>query len=239
MEESENAIQAALPAYENTGAHELLSTLTKKKALLALSDEQRTAYEAYSTALAYNAFALQRRDSKYVTATLKEAHPVLEIDPAVLDKDWFLLCTPDATYDLRKGLDGRQAHAPEDFITHMTNVSPSTKGAELWQDALQTFFCGDSALMEYVQCVAGIVCAGQVFLEAMIIAYGDDRNGKSTFWNTLARVMGSYSGNISADALTVGCKRNVKPEMAETRGKRLLIAAEMEEGMRLNTSTVK
>jgi len=84
-----------------------------------------------------------------------------------------------------------------------------------------------------------VVCAGQVFWEAMIIAYGDGRNGKSTFWNTLARVLGDYSGNISADALTVGCRRNVKPEMAETRGKRLLIAAELEEGTRLNTSTVK
>ena len=63
--------------------------------------------------------------------------------------------------------------------------------------------------------------------------------GKSTFWNVLSRVLGSYSGNISADALTVGCKRNVKPELAETKGKRLLIAAELEEGMRLNTSLVK
>ena len=44
---------------------------------------------------------------------------------------------------------------------------------------------------------------------------------------------------MSADALTVGCKRNVKPEMAELKGKRLIIAAELEEGMQLNTSTVK
>ena len=44
---------------------------------------------------------------------------------------------------------------------------------------------------------------------------------------------------MSADALTVGCKRNVTPEMAELKGKRLIIAAELEEGMRLNTSTVK
>lgn len=48
-----------------------------------------------------------------------------------------------------------------------------------------------------------------------------------------------YSGSISADILTVNSKRNVKPELAETRGKRLLIAAELEEGLRLNTSNVK
>ena len=39
--------------------------------------------------------------------------------------------------------------------------------------------------------------------------------------------------------MTVGCRRNIKPEMAEVKGKRLLIAAEMQEGARLNDSTVK
>ena len=55
----------------------------------------------------------------------------------------------------------------------------------------------------------------------------------------MSRVLGLYSGNISADTLTVGCRRNIKPEMAEVKGKRLLIAAEMQEGARLNDSTVK
>ena len=73
----------------------------------------------------------------------------------------------------------------------------------------------------------------------MVIAYGDGSNGKSTFWNTIAAVLGSYAGLISADALTVGCKRNVKPELAEVKGMRLLIASELEEGQRLSTSIVK
>ena len=76
-------------------------------------------------------------------------------------------------------------------------------------------------------------------MEAIIIAYGAGRNGKSTFWNSISRVLGTYSGAISADTLTVGCRRNVKPEMAELKGKRLIIAAELEEGMRLNTSMIK
>ena len=72
-----------------------------------------------------------------------------------------------------------------------------------------------------------------------MITYGEGSNGKSTFWNAISRVLGSYSGTMSADALTVGCKRNVKPEMAELKGKRLVIAAELEEGMRLNTAVIK
>ena len=87
--------------------------------------------------------------------------------------------------------------------------------------------------------IVGLAAIGKVFLEAIIIAYGEGRNGKSTFWNTVARVLGTYSGQMSADTLTVGIKRNVKPEMAELKGKRLVIAAELEEGMRLNTSMIK
>ena len=239
LEEATEAVASSKLVVQTNGVMNILDNNTKKRAIAIMDREQLRTYEQYAQALEYRAFVLARRESKYVTATLKEARPVLEIDPAILDADWFLLCTPDATYDLRKGLKGAREHRAEDYITKMTSVSPGEKGMEIWEAALYTFFCGDEELIRYVQLVAGIACVGQVFLEAMIIAYGDGRNGKSTFWNTLARIMGSYSGNISADSLTVGCKRNVKPEMAEARGKRLLIAAELEEGTRLNTSTVK
>jgi len=104
---------------------------------------------------------------------------------------------------------------------------------------LELSFCGDRELIEYVQQVVGMAAIGKVYQEHLIIAYGGGANGKSTFWNTISRVMGTYSGKLSAETLTVGCKRNVKPEMAELKGKRLIIASEMEEGMRLNTSVVK
>lgn len=35
----------------------------------------------------------------------------------------------------------------------------------------------------------------KAYVEALIIAYGDGRNGKSTFWNAVSRVLGLYSGN--------------------------------------------
>ena len=69
----------------------------------------------------------------------------------------------------------------------------------------------------------------KIYIEALLIAYGEGNNGKSTFFNTIAKVLGSYSGNISADALTTGYRRNVKSELAELKGKRLVIAAELEE----------
>ena len=166
----------------------------------------------------------------YILSALAAAKPMVQLEVSDLDKDPFLLNTPDATYDLRSGIDGAQAQEPRNYITKITAFNPSEKGGELWEEALDTFFCGDRELIAYVQQIVGLAAIGKVFLESIIISYGEGRNGKSTFWNTVSRVMGTYSGQMSADTLTVGVKRNVKPEMAELKGKRLVIAAELEEG---------
>lgn len=239
LEEASSAASQAWESLSSNGAAYILANSTKKKAEAMFSKEQAAAYAKYSNAMEYRAFALDRRNSKNITNTLKEARPMLAITPRALDADPYLLCTPAGTYDLRKGMAGLMPHRPEDFMTKVTAVSPSDKGAELWEKQLDLLFCGDKELIEYAQLVAGTACVGKMMIEQIIIAYGCGANGKSTFWNTLARVLGTYSGNMSSDALTTGIKRNVKPEMAELKGKRLVIAAELEEGTRMNTSTVK
>lgn len=239
LEEAETEIKKATDEMMKNGAWELLASMGPKKAAMAFSSEQARSFQKYESATTYRNYAIKRRDSKYITAALKEAHPMVEIDQRQLDADEFLLNTPSATYDLRIGLPSAHEHTPADFITKQTTVNPSDEGMDIWQDALETFFCGDNELINYVQEIAGLSAIGKVCVEGLIIAYGEGRNGKSTFWNTLSRVLGTYSGNMSADTLTVGCKRNVKPELAEAKGKRIIIAAELEEGMRLNTSNVK
>lgn len=239
LEEAETEIKKATDEMMKNGAWELLASMGPKKAAMAFSSEQARSFQKYESATTYRNYAIKRRDSKYITAALKEAHPMVEIDQRQLDADEFLLNTPSATYDLRIGLPSAHEHTPADFITKQTTVDPSDEGMDIWQDALETFFCADNELIDYVQEIAGLSAIGKVCVEGLIIAYGEGRNGKSTFWNTLSRVLGTYSGNMSADTLTVGCKRNVKPELAEAKGKRIIIAAELEEGMRLNTSNVK
>ena len=211
----------------------------KKFEELLSTDEERAAFAVYQAAVAYVKFVMKRRDMKYVVSALQAAKPMLEVQPSDLDRNEFLLNTPNATYYLPDGLSGMKAHDATDLITKHTLVSPGEEGKQLWEEALDLFFCGDKELIDYVQQIVGLSAIGKVYVESMIIAYGDGRNGKSTFWNSISRVLGTYSGSMSADTLTVGCKRNVKPEMAELKGKRLIIAAELEEGMRLNTSVIK
>ena len=147
LEEAESAVADALEKMTACGAQELLTANTRKKAESMMSDAQMDAYRNFPEAKSYRNFALKRRESKSITATLKETRPILEIEPGMLDKDWFLLCTPDGTYDLRKGMNRRQDHNPDDFITRMTAFPPGDQGSQIWQDALSTFFCGDKELI--------------------------------------------------------------------------------------------
>ena len=218
---------------------DVIAGLSSKKIEATLDEEQMDLFKEYREAITYKDYAIHRRESKCITATLKEIRPMVEIDTRSLNADAFLLNTPIATFDLRKGMLGARAHDPEDFITKITAVSPSEKGKDIWLECLNTIFKNDAELIEYVQMICGLAAIGKVFVEAMIIAYGEGGNGKSTFWNSIFRVLGLYSGKISADTLTVGCRRNIKPEMAEMNGRRLLIASESQEGARLNDSIVK
>ncbi|MEA5033549.1 MAG: phage/plasmid primase, P4 family [Sphaerochaeta sp.] len=239
LEDAIDAVDTSLKDLVGLGYDEGEIISGGKKFEAGLSGEALKAYKCYLAAMAYKAFVMKRRDMKYVMGALQAAKPMVLIEVQDLDRDPFLLNTPGATYDLQQGLSSRRQPCAEDLITKQTTCTPGEKGKDAWNKALDLFFCHDKELIEYVQQIVGIAAIGKVCLEALIIAYGGGSNGKSTFWNSISRVMGSYSGAISADALTAGCKRNIKPEIAELKGKRLVIASELEEGTRLNTSTAK
>ena len=210
-----------------------------KKAMEGLTGEQRNVLMDYLSAVAYRGFVMGRRNIKYIRSAMEAAKPMVGVKLEELNADPLLLNTPQGSVRLVDGIEGMQEHDWKDYCTKVTAVEPGDKGKVRWEDALHKTFLGDQELIDYVQEVVGLSAIGKVYMEAMIIAYGEGRNGKSTFWNTIARVLGGYAGNVSADTLTVGCRRNVKPEMAELKGVRLALAKELEEGMRLNTSVVK
>lgn len=241
--ESETRAQSESQRLTDRQLEEARSELREARAKLdkaieeGKEEEQAEAKRAVNAAEAYRKYALARRSSRQIANTLKEARPMLEIDVRELDHDPYLLNTPTGTVDLRTGQ--IKPHDPWDYCTKMTAVEPSDKGAELWAEHLRTITCGDKELEDYLQLTAGMSAVGKVFEEKLLIAYGSGRNGKSTHYNTIARVLGDYAGGLSADVLTVDSRSNKKPEYAELRGKRLVIAAELEEGKRLDTAAVK
>lgn len=239
LEDAETAIQSAEQDLIDIGVPKAEVKSRSRAIEKSIPPEKLGLLFALIAADTYKKFVMKYRNYKNIVNAQNAAKPMLAIDVSELDYDPELLNTPNATYDLTKGLDGGRPHDPDDLITKITACSPGTEGMQLWLDTLNLFFCNDQDLIDYVQQIVGLAAVGKVYAEHLIIAYGGGANGKSTFWNTIARVLGNYSGKLSAEALTMNCKRNVKPEVAELKGKRLIIASELEEGTRLNTGLVK
>ena len=240
LDEAKTVLENATSALKKCNALDIVIQHGIQKAHNYLhTPAQQAALEQYKYTRGYEKFVEGRRKSSNINAVLECVKPYVSIAPDKLDADPFLLNTPGGTVDLRNGT--IRAHNPDDLITKITAVSSDNANSQMWLDAVDTFFCSNEQLIRYVQEIVGLAAIGKVLLEAIIIAYGNGSNGKSTFWNTIARVLGnnSYSGKISAGALTLGYRHSVKAELAEVRGKRLLIASELDEGTRLNTAVVK
>lgn len=193
--------------------------------------------EQLSRARSYQKNAFKYQASGKITSILKEAAPKVIVEINQLDADALLLNTPIGTVNLRTG--EIRSSDPEDLCTKITACGPSDQGKKEWESFLDQVTSGDPELKNYLQIVFGMAAIGDVRQEKLLIPYGAGGNGKSTLCNAISYVLGDYAGTLSAEALTMSSRKNVGPEYAELRGKRLVIASELSEGMRLNTAIVK
>ena len=154
-----------------------------------------------------------------------------------LDADPFLLNTPDGTIDLKTGR--IREHRHDDYITKVTAVGVDDRGADLYREFLEVITCHDKSIELYLQEIAGMAAVGKVFSENLIIPYGGGGNGKSTLFNLWYKVFGDYAAMLSSDVLTMNSRKDKSREMAELRGRRFVLAAELEEGLRLDTAVLK
>lgn len=226
----------------------LAQTFTGKQLKAATSDYQQAAGAAANDpddgelaakakrSKALLTFVNRCRSTNGVNHLLTEAAPRLACTVDNLDADPYALNTPAGIVDLRTG--ELRPSDPAARCTKTTAVALGTDGADLWRGFLDTICCGDTELADYLQTVAGMAALGKVFTETLLIATGDGGNGKSTFFNVLARVLGDYATSVRPALLMTGNQNN-GAELAALRGVRLALAAETEEGQRLDVATVK
>lgn len=209
-------------------------------------DALKRAQQEVKAASAYVAHAQRSRGVARIKAVLELAKPSMVVKAAKLDADPFILNTPDGEVDLRTGkLKSHSIDSPFQWCTKITKATPCLVPAEsdmeghmMWYKFLEVITCNDYKLAGFLQLVAGMALVGKVFHEGIIIANGNGRNGKSTFFNALAGVLGDYAGYIDSNVLTTD-RQNRGAALATLRGRRLVIAPELEEHQRLSTSTLK
>lgn len=186
---------------------------------------------------AYFKLAELARNAKAVRDCLFLAEGNMRKDAAEYDANPYDLNTPGGIIDLRTG--ELRKHDPLALCTQITIIAPADKPAQKWLDFLNWVTCEDTTLKDYLQNVAGMAAIGAVSYEGLIMSYGTGMNGKSTFWNALQKVMGSYSTTIAPEILMANKNRIEIIGLASVKGKRLVLAAETEEGNRLSSSALK
>lgn len=188
----------------------------------------------------YLKFARRVRNTSRLNAMLTESEAILWTDTDALDADSMVLNCEDGTYDLRSG--DRRDHDADDLITKMCAGSPDgsdTHGRELWEAFLAKVTGGDGELVRYLQMVSGMAAVGRVFSEVLVLAYGQGGTGKSTFFNTIHAMLGSYSQVIPAELLLCG-KDSGKHQTVLLKGARMALCGELESDAEvLSTSAMK
>lgn len=189
-----------------------------------------------TSAKAYLTHAKQTRSAGRLKNMLELAKPAFVVKADTLDSNPADLNTPAGIVDLTTGT--LRLHDRAARCSQITAASPGEQGAQMWADFLDTITQGDGSLQGFLQLVAGMALHGKVYHEGLILAHGAGRNGKSTFFNALAAVLGDYAGSLDIDVFTTD-RQNRGAALATLRGKRLVIAGELEEGRRLSVATVK
>ncbi len=196
----------------------------------------KKADEAVAKANAYLSHAKTSRNAIRIKNMMELSKPALVLKADKLDANPFDLNTPAGIVNLTTG--ELRHHDRGAYCSQITQAAPGSKGAELWENFLDTVTCNDGGLKGFLQMVTGMAFIGSIYQEGIVIAYGGGRNGKSTCFNAIGDSLGDYTGAIDIKVITTD-RANKGAALATLRGKRLVITGELEEHQRLSVATLK
>ncbi len=103
----------------------------------------------------------------------------------------------------------------------------------------QPVFMGNRQLMDYIQKMVGYALTGDVSLQTFFILHGGGANGKSTFVETIYRMMGNYAAITPTSTLTAKRGGEIPNDVARLKGTRFVISSELERSKVLDEALVK
>lgn len=167
---------------------------------------------------------------------IKNYEPIIVTD-ADLDKDIFLLNLQGQTLNLKNGK-GYQANPKQLLTKKSLFIFDKEAKCPTWDMFLMQIFNKDISLIHYIQKAMGYALSGDISEQCMFILWGCGANGKSTFLNTILRLMGDYACSTGIDTFM---KKNSEHsnDLARLKGKRLVVTSEAEQGQTLSESLIK
>jgi len=215
-----------------------LQVMVKAKAVaLGIFDEAKAATdEGQRRDLGKWAMASQKRERLAAMVDLSRCELAIGADD--LDRDRWLLNVLNGTVDLRTG--ELRDHRREDLMSKLAPVEYDYRAAcARWESFLEEIMDGNSALISYLQRIAGMGLTGDVSEQVLFVFHGEGANGKSVLLDTLTGLLGDYACESPPDLLILRRSQEHPTELADLCGRRLVVACETEEGGRLRIERVK
>lgn len=154
------------------------------------------------------------------------------------DADPYLLNCQNGVVDLRTGQ--LLPHSSELLLTKICNaVYDSNAQCPEWIKFLNTIFKEKQDLISFIQKAVGYGLTGDVSHQAFFILHGDGANGKSTFVETIYKILGSYAAITPTSTLIAKRGSEIPNDVARLKGARFIISSELERSKLLDEALVK
>ncbi len=204
--------------------------------IYALRIKDNTKYESFAKS------ALKYGRLRYREVLVRDAKSLLAVEQTDFDASPNLLNLSNCTFDL----DTMQTHKhrPEDMLTKLspTEYNPNADRSQ-WLAFLHDIFQEDEKKIKYVQKICGYALTANTELETIFLLYGPTtRNGKSTFIESFAHMLGNYAATAQPETIAIGKNRKggaASPDLARLVGVRFLSISEPPQKMLLDVSLIK
>ena len=171
---------------------------------------------------------------------INSARAYVPVLPEDLDQESMLLNCTNGIVDLNTG--DLLTHTRERLMTKMIKVKYDPKAeCKEWEKFLDLVTGGDKKLQYSLQLAIGYSLTGSTDEHLFFFLYGLGANGKTTFTETIRRLMGDYSHRTDIEALLQSWRhgQEATPHLADLAGARFVLASELPENRKLNESLIK
>ena len=189
-------------------------------------------------------FAKSTANTTRKDAMVKEAQHLNDIPASPDDFDAYTdyLNCQNGIVNLRNG--ELMPHDPNFMMTKICNCEYQKGKPKRWLQFLDEITGGDADLVEYIQRCVGYSISGSNKEQCAYFLYGMGNNGKSTFLDTIADMMGSYASNAQPDTLMLQSRLGssgggANSDIARLKSARFVTCEEPTEGVRLNEGLLK
>ncbi len=169
---------------------------------------------------------------------LARAEPGIAVPTELLDANPWAFNVDNGTLDLRTG--DLHPHRREDMLMKVSPVPYDPEATcPIWESFLLRIFGEDLALIDYLQRAIGYSLTGKTDEQVLHLLHGSGSNGKSTFLEVMALLLGDYGAQADFTTFLDNKNQGPRDDIARLAGARVVRSNEIGENKRFNEALIK